>query len=364
MMFNIYVKQCVKFSTLDDVMKSNGDCFALFRLFAAFLVLYAHAYHIFGLGSDPLTRITGVYTGTLAVYVFFSISGFFIIKSAIDRNILQFFIARIARIYPALIVCNILTVMLIIPLASDFNWLAFISLSETTDYIKINSILDTLKFTITGVFDNNPDPAINGSLWTLPVEIRAYIMALFLVMVGVTTTTSRFNACLVTAIFINYKYPDVLTTLFPIPGSASLLLYFLFGSALYINKKFIPISPILLVVSVVTIICNRNGFSPVLLSFLIVYTVISSGYLCSKIVSFKLDNDYSYGCYLYAYPLSQLSFVLFAGISFSAYFIFVVISTILFSVFSWHYIEKPINVLARTIILLKLKLLIHKIRNI
>ena len=40
---------------ITDYIDDRKNSFDLIRLFAALLVLYAHSYHIFGLGADPLT---------------------------------------------------------------------------------------------------------------------------------------------------------------------------------------------------------------------------------------------------------------------------------------------------------------------
>jgi len=63
-------------TSLDEAINSKSDIFSFVRLFAALLVMYAHSYHIFGLGADPLSAKVGTYSGTLAVYIFFTISGF------------------------------------------------------------------------------------------------------------------------------------------------------------------------------------------------------------------------------------------------------------------------------------------------
>lgn len=347
MQYDKYISACLKTSTLEQEIANDKDVFIMFRLLASFLVLYAHSYHVYGVGADPITPRIGIYTGTFAVYVFFSISGFFIIRSAMERNIYQYLLARFFRIYPALIACNLLTVIVIIPIATGFNWYSFLFSQETLDYIKINSLLDTLKFTISGVFEGNPDQAINGSLWTLPVEVRAYVIALLLVMIGVTERKAKFNALLFVAIFLNVNLPEVFVSLFPIPGSTTLLLYFFLGGGLYVNREWVLVSPFLVIMTAFIIVFFRGELSPIVLSMLVTYLVISSGYILSRFFNVKLKSDYSYGCYLYAYPISQLSFMLLSGVGFYYYLSFIVFVTFVFSFVSWHLVEKPINSIVR-----------------
>lgn len=334
-------------TSLQQELESKNDLFSIYRLVASFMVLFAHAYHIYGVGADPLTPLLGVYTGHFAVYIFFSISGFFIIRSAMEREFFQYITSRLLRIYPALIVCNVLTVLVIIPMAMGFNWYSFFISNEALSYIKTNSVLNTLKFTIDGVFINNPDQAINGSLWTLPVEIRAYIIALLLVMIGVTSTKSRYNALLFVVVIVNFKFPDLLLNIFPIPGAIELLWYFFLGGALYINREHIYISPLLVVIALTLIFLLKNNLSPVMLAMLVVYSVISSGYVLARFITLRLKSDYSYGCYLYAYPLSQLLFVFMSDYGFYIYLFSVVIMTYFLSFLSWHVVEKPVNDFSR-----------------
>ena len=70
-------------------------------------MLVSHAWPI-ALGSEaiePLHIATGYKLGTTAVILFFAVSGYFITKSFLRRaSLTDFAIARIVRIYPALIV--------------------------------------------------------------------------------------------------------------------------------------------------------------------------------------------------------------------------------------------------------------------
>lgn len=358
-MIKLFMSSCVRTSSLDKAVYEKQDLFLVFRLLAALLVLYAHAYHIYGLGADPLTSKIGIYSGTLAVYVFFTISGFFIIKSAIERGVIEYLVARIFRIYPALIVCNVLTVMVVIPIAIQHDWLRFVLSLDAKEYIIVNSILETIKFSIEGVFNSNPDKAINGSLWTLPIEVRAYVVALLLAMLGVTTRKSTFNAFLFIAVSINFIFPDFYNIVFPIPNSSALIFFFMVGGALYINRTWIPVSPVLSIVTILGILTFRNWLSPMVLSVLLSYFVISTGYVMGRFIKIKLYDDYSYGCYLYAYPLSQLSYVLLSDYGFHVYFMFIVSSTFMFAMMSWHLIEKPANRLPKSgIITRKIKSMI------
>lgn len=251
------------------------------------------------------------------------------------------------RIFPALVIANIVTIFFIIPISSEVNFFSFVFSDSSWTYIKVNSLLDSLVFTLPDIFSNNPDHAINGSLWTLPVEVRAYIMAVIVVVIGITSTPGRYNACLFIVLIINSIHPGFVQSLLPIPGAVGLFYFFCIGGALYINRQYIPISPFLCVVIASVLFFYRAKINPQVMPFLIGYVVISAGYAFGMIRFLKLKHDYSYGFYLYAYPISQMSFSLFGQTGFFAYFSFICIATAAAAFFSWHCVEKPITQLTR-----------------
>jgi len=344
-------------TNFESALTLRKDIFSFIRLSAALMVLYAHAYHIYGLGADPLTHVFGVYTGTVAVYIFFTISGFFITQSAMQRNFFQFSIARVSRIYPALILANIITIIIVIPLSNNVNFFSFLISDEAKEFIKINSTLQTIKFTIANIYSQHPDQAINGSLWTLPVEIRAYIMAIMLVMLGVCSSHVRFNAFFFLAIILNGIFPDILLTLFPIPGSVNLIFFFLIGSALFINRKYIPVSPGLTIFLIICIVLYKGYFSPLILSFLVSYVIIAIGFNFGNFRFLIFKQDYSYGLYLYAYPVSQLSYAYFKAWGFAYYISAICLISLFFAFISWHCVEQPMNTFVRTKIFPRIKTL-------
>jgi peptidoglycan/LPS O-acetylase OafA/YrhL len=151
--------------------------FDYLRHFAALMVLVSHAFVIyFGVEYEP--KYQGVTAGSLAVCIFFVLSGF-LINGATDRNThTRFVIARVLRLYPAAIACMLVTVFLIGPIYTSLTLQEYLSSGETYGYLRNSSLVLLFQDSLPGLFLNNPFPAsVNGSLWTLPVELRAYILA-------------------------------------------------------------------------------------------------------------------------------------------------------------------------------------------
>ena len=83
---------------------------------------------------------------------------------------MDFAVARALRIYPALIVANVLVVagffLTTLPLGEYFSSL------QSLRYLVVNSALLEVQYRLPGVFVGNPWDTVNGVLWTLPIEMR------------------------------------------------------------------------------------------------------------------------------------------------------------------------------------------------
>ena len=92
-------------------MNQRAGNFDLMRLVAASLVFWSHQYSITGF-KEPVVPWVGS-LGGFAVYVFFAISGYLNSQSVVrSRSSAQFLISRAFRVYPALIVCVVLCVVM------------------------------------------------------------------------------------------------------------------------------------------------------------------------------------------------------------------------------------------------------------
>lgn len=137
--------------------------FDALRLLLAFLVLLSHGRAILEL---PFTSVL-FYQAEIAVHGFFITSGF-LISWSIDRafNARNYAIKRLCRIYP-LYAFVIITQILIL---HSFNTDPF-QLQDFTKYLASN--LAALNF-IQPTFGSMVNEPINGSLWTIKIELMFY----------------------------------------------------------------------------------------------------------------------------------------------------------------------------------------------
>lgn len=142
--------------------------FNLIRLFAAAQVALVHAIGHLHLGEVP--TFLGYLPG---VPIFFLISGFLIFPSyAKSASLREYTLKRILRIYPALIVCFILCVAMLLAIG-------YLSLNMVTS--AQFGVWAAAQLTIVQFY--NPEfmrafgaGVINGSLWTIAVELQFYIL--------------------------------------------------------------------------------------------------------------------------------------------------------------------------------------------
>ena len=145
----------------------------LLRLVAATLVLYSHQHVLTGL-AEPSFFGWNTFGGA-GVTIFFFLSGLLVWSSwERDPDVRRFFIRRSLRIFPALWVVVLASVFLLGPLLSNLSVPAYFSDSLSWRYLSTALLL--VRNVLPGVFVDNPYPlAVNGSLWTLPVEFLCYV---------------------------------------------------------------------------------------------------------------------------------------------------------------------------------------------
>ncbi|WP_142255392.1 acyltransferase family protein [Bacillus sinesaloumensis] len=322
-------------------MVGRKNNFDIIRFFAATLVIYSHAFPLTGFDkSEPLKEFSKNQTtfGHLGVLIFFVISGFLITQS-FDRNknVSLFIKARILRIFPALIVVVLLSVFVLGSFVTTLSIKEYFTNSETYIYLK-SILLYTMQYDIPGVFTTNPYPiAINGSLWTLPIEFLFYFIILFIGIINLL------NKRFMVIIF-------VLSLLLPFLGFSvgedyiDLFRYFVAGSIFYLYRERISINWIIAMISFSTIVLSLvyghfNTVFALFGSYLIFYIAYHPRIAFH---SFSKIGDASYGLYIFAFPIQQLITYLFNGeISPLSNFAISFPIVLVMSYCSWHLIENP-----------------------
>lgn len=183
-------------------LENRSNNFTLMRFFAAFFVLYGHSYPLSqGIenGEDPISnlllKVWGESLPSLSVNLFFVTSGFLVCASYMKRADLFIFIeARALRIFPGLLVA-IIFCLLVGGIVTTENILDYWTSISTMNFFKNNIfLLNGIQFDLPGVFLDNPYPrSVNGSLWTLPIEVYMYLLVALLGGLSLLKSEQSFN---------------------------------------------------------------------------------------------------------------------------------------------------------------------------
>ena len=302
------------FGQLDAGRDNNFD---FLRFFFASLVIFSHSFAMLYDGTwyayDPLLHLTRGQTafGGGAVDGFFLISGFLITKSwERSRGIGDFVQKRVLRILPALVVVLLVTVFLLGPLATRLPLASYFQSHQTYRYFTFMGTVNLhLTDRLPGVFTHNPlSYRVNGSLWTIRLETICYILVAVLGLLRcyrrpVIVLLASVAAVAVTALHAGHPAAEGNWQ-----GSIHVLIYFLWGMTFYLYRNTIPASWALLAACLAGLVAsdltNILPYTlPPLGAYVLFYIAYSPGL---RLKSFAKHGDFSYGLYLYAFPIQQL----------------------------------------------------------
>lgn len=330
-----------------SIAPSRVNNFDFIRLVCASVVIWSHSYILLGQDLDPFLRLTGERAGTIAVSAFFVISGYLVFGSLSSGRSLAFYAAsRFLRIIPALVVLCVATVFVLgLPL-STLKAHNYLSTLESWKYLT-NAFILPQYCCLPGVFESNPVPsAINGSLWTLSVEVFCYISLALLWFLGLRNLASI--TCLLAAITAGYiiavtngmdwNYPKYILGI-QIFGILQNSLYFCIGMFLFSTRNWLPINGPLAAVCVVGIVLGGQMAHLIAVPYLVFYFAFTKFPL--RAVTERI-GDISYGVYIYGFPVQQTIVHIFDNnLSPTTLTVTALLLSYVLGFASWKLVEKP-----------------------
>ncbi len=319
------------------------------RLLGALAVLFGHSFVLAGgaHARDPIsdfTRVIAPYDMGLpgvGVAMFFVISGYLVTQSYQRRgNLLAYAEARLVRIYPALI-CAVAVAMLLGVVITTAGAGSYLTSRATVGYGVHNSTLYDLRYTLPGVFGSNPSPAVNGSLWTLPVELRMYGLVAVAGVLGAVGRRTAFNLLLAAIVVASLAWPG--NPILAKPDHQQIAVFFLAGAALFVNRDVLPFTTAGAALAVAaTALASLTGAYPLVFAFAFAYVILWIGLACPiRLPNLAARGDFSYGAYLYAFPVTQLWIQILDPGSGWAVAALAFVMTMPLAVLSWRFIEQP-----------------------
>lgn len=335
--------------TLADHSEGRDNNLNLMRAVAATAVLVSHAYPITqGSGTaEPLTAMLGYSLGTLSVMVFFVISGFLIARSFIRTSTRTgFVVARFLRLWPGLIVCTVLVALALGPLCTDLTLSSYLSDPATWTFILRDIGLFSIQFQLPGVYEELPYTDVVGSIWTLPYEVLCYVGLFALGVAGLISRPTLLAAVILLGLsvaLLSYAIPTDLH-----PAASKLLrlsLPFFTGVCAYVWRDRIPLTLWAVVPLCALAWLLRSGppylYAPVF-AVALAYAVFWVAYVPGgPLRRYNRLGDYSYGIYIYAFPLQGFVVWAFGPMSPMTNAVLALPLTLVFAVLSWHLVEQP-----------------------
>lgn len=340
----------------ESLTRPENNNLTVVRFVLASSVILTHCFEILhGIyPEDALVWPFGRPVSELAVDGFFFLSGFLVYNSLIrSTSAMAFMKRRIVRMWPGFAVSVLLTVAVgayvsTTPMRQYF-------LGATGDFLFGNLTFLYGGYRLTGVMCDDVLCVINGSLWTLPWEVRCYIVLALLGVVGLAQRRWMVRFVLpATLIFALVWHLPAVQELAASTGRPGVLWVFkiwdrlwpLFalGTAAAIFRDRIPLNwGILLVLVVLHTVTQALGIKAFhVQSFMVGYAVLCFGFLTADKGSLSGRwPDYSFGMYIYAFPVMLI--LIFLGLKFDYLLLAAatMICTLPLAALSWHFVEKP-----------------------
>ncbi|MBS0214263.1 MAG: acyltransferase [Proteobacteria bacterium] len=330
---------------------SRHNNFDAIRILAAAAVIFGHAH--------PLTRsaevvVLGNSVQALAVKVFFVVSGFLIATSwQLDPNPVRYLRKRALRIFPGLAWLLALSVLVLGPVLTTQPLGAYFTDGGTWRYFWSNLLLNPV-YALGGLFPANPYPnAVNGSLWSLPVEFLMYlVMPCVLAFARIGGNAALFVAfsigLAVASLFALRTGHPPPTQVYYGTGLASVLdvaPYFFLGSLFAVTSLY----RILNTGFALFLVGLFAFFQPSaeVAKELALYIVLPVAVLSLGVANTPYLNragrfgDFSYGLYLYGFVLQQAFLFFFPMQSALQNAACALVASFVLAWISWHLVEAP-----------------------
>ena len=360
----IRFRQSRTFGSILGERKGEGPGFAILRVGLAVGIFLMHSRMLSTAGSvvpivGPAVDGHAAWSGPMRpVYVvlvpaFFALSGFLVTGSALRlRNTGTFLTFRVLRILPALFVevtlCAIVlgSAFTTLPLRSYFTHYGF--------WRYFGNIVGIITFYLPGVFLQNRMSIVNANLWTLPSEFDCYFITAILMATGLFYKIKTVTGVVV-VVSIVFAVLNAASGFAAVPFQytpLTITYYFFIGMAFFYWKSRIPARWSLFIAAVALSYAFLYSQRTIFIApIFVVYCVVFLGVVALPEIGALKTRDYSYGIYLYGFPITQGLVAAFPGLVGHKVIVSLAALTLttLFAATSWKYVEKPTLALKKSV---------------
>lgn len=341
----------MKTTSIEEGLNRRNDNLLIIRIIAASLVIYGHAPAISpNIKNTDIFVLLGFkyYSGTIAVNLFFLISGFLVTGSLLRQkgNILNFFKLRAIRVIPAFLVNLIILALFIGPIATDLTINEYFKNPETWKYITKNMKFSAdMAWHLPGVMQTEQvssinESVVNGSIWSIPAEVRMYFLLGIIGLSGLFSTKTIATCTTILLLAIGLFSPQYL------PLHQSWLepgMYFGIGILIFLHRASIHISPLMAISFIVLSFITRHspGY-PITFALTLSSLTFTLAYIKPCTQWLEKYGDPSYGIYLWGWPCQQFIAHTIPQANLALHTILSILLSMLFGYASWHLIEKHV----------------------
>ena len=326
----------------ESIVKHQRNGFDHVRLFAALLVLFSHHFALWG-RPEPGAQFDSY--GGVGVAIFFGLSGYLVSQSfSADPNAGRFMARRLLRILPGLAGCVLFCALVLGPLLTTLPVQDYLLHPQTREFVLMNLGLRPA-FYLPGVFaDARVAPVVNGSLWTLPFEVAAYLL---MAALGTLLRPQHLRwACplLCAAAFVLMlawtPAEPVVAWDNDLRHVPRFFAYFLLGATLaQAGGRWLQTRWMLALAA--GLVLAPHGAARQLLAILLTLALAIQLGRSPVGERFALRHDRSYGVYLYAFPVQQLVIAKCGVLGFWPTMVLALAITWVCAGLSWRFIEAP-----------------------
>lgn len=340
-----------------------GPGFDLLRIVLAAYIFYGHALWIAGstggvaaAANAPIVAgVAGggtVFSGwtrpfhVAAVPIFFALSGFLVMGSAFRLRRTSTFLAfRCMRIFPALLVEVTLCALVLGPGLTRQPLAAYFA--DPMLYRYLGNTVGWITFRLPGLFLGNPvSGTVNANLWTLPAEFDCYLVTALMMTTGLLysrrTYTALFAAASAVLVPLN-GFTDFAITPGILPAFA-IVYYFFMGALMFMWRDRLPAHWLLFAGSAALgYVLLMNTHTVFVAPVFLTYAVIFSGLVDIPRLPLIGRGDYSYGIYLYGFPIAQALVAVAPDVFIGHRYRLLACAALCagaFAAFSWHIVER------------------------